>query len=165
MAFSGGLTIVLDIIGPERLREISFKYRPIWPMLLPAGMLKPSSDRGRGSRNPSLWGDMIRSVAAGVISGLAYLAVSFIAWVATNRMPDEAFINGVRKHRQWHESLAVSVPTATSITIVVILASILGARGRQWAIRLFENEWISSFLRIGSLFALLIGFHFDLLAS
>ncbi|WP_440103757.1 hypothetical protein [Streptosporangium sp. H16] len=124
-AFVGGMTVVLDVIGPERIREFGVRIRHAdpfgeQPYLFPAGQ---------------------------IIAALG--AVAFIVAVLTG--------GGSMDLRTW---LVIMVCWASALTLVFRLDRIA-----KLVASVLENPLPERIIRWVAVLLLVVGFHFDLLAS
>jgi hypothetical protein len=137
-AFVGGLTLVLDILGPERLRSA-----------LGRSVEKIKIGGGRARRL------LFRlTLVAAIILGVAQVTTRMIRgsslWEALFR--DQLF-----SFQVWHLLIAV-------LGFFAIYYYVIPLVGR-WAVYAFEHDKIAQSARTVSLVLFLIGFHFDMLAS
>ncbi|GAA2209335.1 hypothetical protein GCM10009850_047930 [Nonomuraea monospora] len=128
IAFLAGMTIVLDVIGPERLRNFSARYR------------KSDKDKLRH-----------KALAAGLCVAMAVTSVpAFIVFWMTNDDPPS-------KH--------LAVAQIWIVTIFMILIPLLSPAAVRIFVKVIEQPKYERAVRWSAIALLLVGFHFDLLAS
>ncbi|MEV4013372.1 hypothetical protein AB0J35_22985 [Nonomuraea angiospora] len=135
LAFLGGMTVVLDILGPDRIREYGGRLRAI-----------PKSPTNRSS----VW--------AAALTALGTCAAAIMGAVV-----DVATGPG-------RERLALTV-LVIGVVIAVVWVTLAVTRSKLFESTFNGIAWVLEhrkaliWWRVVSFFALVIGFHFDLLAS
>ncbi|HEX4811304.1 MAG TPA: hypothetical protein VFV66_00930 [Nonomuraea sp.] len=135
LAFLGGMTVVLDILGPDRIREYGGRLRAI----------------PRSPTNTS-------PVVAAALTSLATCGAAVLGAAV-----DMVTVPG-------RESLALLVLVAAGV-VAVVWVTLAATRSKLFEGAFNGVAWVLEhrrtllWWRVTSFFALVIGFHFDLLAS
>jgi hypothetical protein len=134
-AFLAGMTLVMDIIGPERLRQFSERYM-----------------RRHQVRRGFTW-----------MVGVAAAAGVFLVWAVF--FPGTVRVLGVDLITVSSTGVtAVTAAIALAVSLVLLAPVLLNVL-RRILIHVFENDALARTTQIDSLVLFTAGFHFDMLAS
>ncbi|MEV1004731.1 hypothetical protein [Nonomuraea sp. NPDC050202] len=140
VAFAGGLTVILDLAGPDRLAAAAVRIK---------------------SAIQTLWGLLFGYLPMGI---LVLVAVLLNAWVdepLLARVPDIPVVGAILELAGGALFVACVIAAMMGGTwLVLAVVSALAERAPQ----LFADPR-TIFLRVAALLAVFVGFHFDLLAS
>ncbi|MGC7099414.1 hypothetical protein ACPZ19_32470 [Amycolatopsis lurida] len=145
--FASGLVLLVDIIGPERMRRVAGRPRASARRLL-AQFFRPDASEEDLTEGRSGYGRFAGFVIALSVVTVLLLAVSVIQDPVLRENPGLQVL-----------LIVLFLPAVYFTGVLVFVAGPLVV---EW---LFEHERLVQVIRIVSLVLFLGGFHFDLLAS
>lgn len=176
MEFLAALTIIAEIIGPNRLRilertlrahdftrkALRFSLKTLWWAWLQLVMYVFSSEDSPRQRRATdqAWAMGAAKVHV-ILSALLILPIGYALY-----HPEAWWEWLIALWTAFFLALFVAIP----LTVIVVVVPALLATAFDWAVvepvaRLLESRRVSTWIRIGSAVLLFAGFHFDLLAS